>query len=237
MKGRPADWSATAAELPPEQLIPAAAAAGFNGLWIDRAAYEDRGAELEKQVQAITGASGPAVVSGDDRRVFYDLQPLQARLDATVPAADRAEIAAALTTPVEAEYGDGFYGPEKDEETHWRWANSDAVMTIANGTGRPQKVRFTTGLRSAVGSRTTITVDGTVVQEATFPAAESEPGVTLELTVPTSGVEVRFRTTGANLGPPSGDPRVLFLKLMEPRLVNETLERAERLAARDAART
>lgn len=228
MKGRPADWSTTAAELPPEQLIPAAAAAGFNGLWIDRAGYEDKAAELERQVQAITGASGPAVESGDGRRVFYDLQPLARQLQAAIPAPDRAELAAALTTPVVAEYGEGFYGPEKDEETDWRWATNDAVMRIANGTGRPQKVRWTAGLRSAVGSQATVTVDGKVVQEATFATPEAEPMVNLQLTVPPEGVEIRFRTTGANLGPPSGDPRVLYLKLMEPRLVNETFERAEK---------
>jgi phosphoglycerol transferase len=235
MKGRPADWTRAAADLPPDQLLYAAAAAGFGGVWIDRAGYEDKAAELERQVQRLTGASGPTVESGDGRRVFYDLQPLARQLQASVPAADRTELKAALITPVVAQYGEGFYGPEKDEETDWRWALNDAVMRIENGTGRPQKVRWTAGLRSAVGSRTTVSVDGKVVQEASFPAPEAEPRVNLQLTVPPEGVEVRFRTSGANLGPPSGDPRALYLKLMEPRLVNETFERAQRALARGTA--
>ncbi len=227
MKGRPEDWTAAALTLPTRQLLYGAAAAGFNGLWIDRAGYEDKGAALERAIQGATGLREPTAVSSDGRRVFYNLEPLAGHIQASLPEADRAELAAALTTPVESEYGEGFYGPEKDAETDWRWATNDAIMTISNGTGRVQQVRWTAGLRSAVGSRTTITVDGKVVQEATFETPESEPKVNLKLAVPARGIVVRFRTEGPNLGPPSGDPRALFLKLMEPRLVNETFARAE----------
>ena len=226
MKGRPGDWTAAAAELPVGQLLPAAATAGFSGLWLDRRGYEDSGASIERQVAALTGLAKPTAESPDGQRVFYDLRPLRARIDATLDDTQRTALAAALLAPVLAKYGQGFYGPEKNEDERWRWATNDAVMTITNASDRAQAVRWTASLRSAIGSTTRIVVNGATVREAMFTAAGQEPRISLPLTVPPGGLEVRIETTGQNLGPGKGDPRALYLQVVNPLLIDPTFERA-----------
>ena len=232
MKGRPGDWSAAAAELPVGQLLPAAAAAGFSGLWLDRRGYEDNGTSIEKQIAAATGLAKPTAVSPDGRRVFYDLRPLRARVDTQLTEQQRTALASALLTPAVASYGQGFYGPEKNEDERWRWATNDAVMTVTNASDRPQAVRWTASLRSAIGSTTRIVVNGATVREATFTAAGQEPRISLPLTVPPGGLEVRIETTGQNLGPGMGDPRALYLQVVNPLLIDTTFERAAAALAR-----
>ena len=236
MKGRPGDWSAGAAELPVRELLPAAAAAGFGGLWLDRRGYEDNGTSIEQQIEEATGLAKPTAVSPDGRRVFYDLRPLRARVDATLTEQERSALASALITPVVATYGEGFYGPEKNEDERWRWATNNATMSIANTSDRPQAVHWSASLRSAIGSTTRIVVNGATVREATFTAAGQEPKVSLPLTVPTDGIEVRIETTGQDLGPSMGDPRPLYLQVINPLLTDLTFQRAADALARADAR-
>ena len=231
MKGRPGDWSRVAADLPPGQLVTAAAAAGLSGVWIDRRGYEDQGADVEAAVAKATGLAAPTAESPDGNRVFYDLRPLQERVDDALSPTQRAELASALTDPVVVVYGNGFYGPEKNEDERWRWATNDAVMTIRNGTDQPQQVRWTASLRSAIGSTTRISVNGQVLAEAAFPKAGAEPKVSVPITVPPGGIDVRVETTGNDLGPGLGDPRPLYLQVINPLLIDETFAQAEKAVA------
>ena len=231
MKGRPGDWSRVAADLPPGQLVTAAAAAGFSGVWIDRRGYEDQGTGVETAVANATGLTAPTAESPDGNRVFYDLRPLQERVDGALSPAQKTELASALTDPVVVVYGNGFYGPEKNEDERWRWATNDAVMTIRNGTDQPQQVRWTASLRSAIGSTTRISVNGEVLAEAAFPKAGAEPKVSVPITVPPGGIDVRVETTGNDLGPGLGDPRPLYLQVINPLLIDETFAQAETAVA------
>jgi phosphoglycerol transferase len=228
MKGRPGDWTVAAEGLPDNQLLVAAAAAGFDGLWIDRAGYEDRGRALEREAQRLSGGSAPTVTSEDGRRVFIDLRPLQGRVDETVPKGLRAAVSTALVRPTVAEYGTGFYGPESNEEESWRWATDNAVMTVRNESGTPQRVVWSASLRSAVGSDVVVTVNGRVVARRSFTAAGQDLPLRLPLLVPPEGLTIRFTTRGANMGPAGGDPRALFLQLVDPTLTNGVFERAAR---------
>ena len=76
MKGRPTDWAMRTAGLPTSRLLPRTAAAGFDGIYLDRFGYPDRGARLETQLRRIVGP--PALVSRDGRLAFYDLRSYRA---------------------------------------------------------------------------------------------------------------------------------------------------------------
>ena len=227
VKGRPSDWSAAAADLPPEQLIPAAVAAGFSGLWVDRRAYKDDGAALEKAVQRVTGLSTPTVKSSDGIRVFYDLRPYTARLDRTTTPSARQALANALLHPTLPVYGAGFYLEEKTPDETWRWAASTAALDITNGADTSQVVSWTARFRSAPGSRLTITYGGRVVATRTFAGGAETNGVSLRLRVPPGGGQLRFVTKGQDLGPENNDVRSLYLQVVDPTLQNLALE-AER---------
>lgn len=226
MRGRPSDWTAVAADLPAATLIPAAAVAGFDGVWIDRAGYADRGARLETEVQKATALSRPTVASPDGRRVFYDLRALRARLDKSLTPAEQADIATALIRPVNAQYGAGFYGLEENEDERWRWAANEALMTIRNPTGRTQDVQWSAVLRAAGGSTVRISSGQRELAAANFVTLDDKRPVTLSLKVPPEGMTVRFQTIGGNLGPDLGDSRPLFLKVTNPTLVTDELSDA-----------
>jgi phosphoglycerol transferase len=99
MRGRPADWQSTLADRPPAQMLPAIAAAGFQGLWVDRAGYADGGKQIDAQIQAIVG-SGPAATRSDGRYAFWDLRAYAARFRHDHPARVVAALAQSTLKPV-----------------------------------------------------------------------------------------------------------------------------------------
>jgi hypothetical protein len=83
VRGRRPNWPAKLQKEPIAVAVPAVAAAGFEGLWIDRAGYPARARAQEAMVQRVTG--GRPLVSRDGRLAFYDLRPYARRLRAESP--------------------------------------------------------------------------------------------------------------------------------------------------------
>ena len=79
MVGRPEDWQGELAARPPTLQVEAAAAAGFDGVYVDRFGYADSARSLERRLRELTGA--PPITSADGRLVFFDLRGLRRRLE------------------------------------------------------------------------------------------------------------------------------------------------------------
>jgi hypothetical protein len=177
MAGRPTDWLALSSVKPLDQLIRGSVAAGFSGLYIDRAGYPDGGRSLATQVEAITDA-GP-IAEPDGRAYFFNLLAYAARLRATVPRATLATEASETVSPVSLLFGRGFYSGENGEGKTWHWAKSRASVRLTSA--RSQRV-ILSGLLApgAPGSwRTYIRLpDGRVI---TLPVSTS--GTLLHTTV------------------------------------------------------
>ena len=56
MRGRPDDWAAANATKPAAELVPAARAAGFGGILVDRIGYGDDGAAVEADLRRVLGS-------------------------------------------------------------------------------------------------------------------------------------------------------------------------------------
>ncbi len=76
MKGRESDWQDALAKLPMSAQLDAMVATGFDAVWLDRAAYADRGAAIEAELRALLGP--PIAESRDGRFAVWDLQPYAA---------------------------------------------------------------------------------------------------------------------------------------------------------------
>lgn len=72
MKGRQDGWQERATQLPVPLMVDLIVRRGFDGLYIDRAGYDDGGTGLEEQLRADLGR--PTTVSADGRLVFFDLR-------------------------------------------------------------------------------------------------------------------------------------------------------------------
>jgi hypothetical protein len=72
MKGRPGDPSPELAEEPTAQMVRDVAAAGYDGIYVDRFGYEDSAAKLEQELAAATGEQ--PIVSPNTRLSFFALR-------------------------------------------------------------------------------------------------------------------------------------------------------------------
>src|SRR5213078_1980225 len=105
MQGRPADWTAALADKPVELVLPAVAAAGFDGIWIDRFAYKDDARALERQIGEILGQR--PITSSDGRLSFFGLRAYRRSLARTHTGALFAALGAATLDPLRSEAGPG----------------------------------------------------------------------------------------------------------------------------------
>lgn len=71
MKGRNNNWARWIGNQPVDRLLPALAAAGFQGIYLDRNGFADAGAALETELKRTLGIQ--PLVSGNDRLAYYDL--------------------------------------------------------------------------------------------------------------------------------------------------------------------
>jgi len=102
MKGRPADWQAPLATQPLYLSLVAAAADGFDGLWVDPHGYSAAARpRLAPVLEALLGV--PALYSPAHDLMFFDLRPFAARLASTQPPARLAALRSSTLHPLRAE--------------------------------------------------------------------------------------------------------------------------------------
>ena len=222
MKGRPDDWTsaAEAYPLPLRTILINATAAGFRGVWVDRAAYADRGARVESTIVSLTGPQSP-IVSGDNRLTFYTLQPLQQKLDATYPPARIARAGKALVSPTVTDYGAGFQGAESGPAgTRWRWATQRAVLTLSNPTPSRRVIMWSGAFSATPGTTVRVTQGGRTLFRRILTTGSTPFRIPLASPAGTSTVEVI--SDGANQAPAS-DPRMLNLNVGNPVLSDPSL--------------
>jgi phosphoglycerol transferase len=103
---RKEDWPAALVDKPLGLVLPSIAAAGFEGLMVDRFAYADRAGRLET---ALTAGLGVApTVSPDQRFSVFDLRPYASELTATHPLEEIEGLASATLRPLRPVPGEGL---------------------------------------------------------------------------------------------------------------------------------
>ena len=101
MKGRSDDWSAQLAGQPLPLVVASAAAAGFDGVWVDPAGFEP--AKAARVLSGLRGLLGVSPLVSRDRDLwFFDLRPFRGRLERTHPAAALARLRASTLRPLRA---------------------------------------------------------------------------------------------------------------------------------------
>lgn len=153
MNGRPADWSHALADAAPDDVLASAAAAGFQGLWIDRAGYLDQGAGIEAVARRLTGSQ--PLVSENGRLVFYDLRPYLEALRRRAGAQAVTALGQVTLHPDAITWGAGFAAPEV----------AGADVTLGMGPAGGFSITSGPGAERSVVVSATLTSDkpGTVV--------------------------------------------------------------------------
>jgi hypothetical protein len=206
VRERDGDWQRGIEGAPAPIAAVAAAAAGFDGVWLDRRGYPASAGDLESAMT--TAAGSPARRSGDGAFAFVSIAGLRARFD-------DAALRRAVLAPVRTTFGPGFYPREVDDRHLWNWAAGPADLVVDN----PLPVARTMILRATVDAlrpgALTITAGGTTANVVAGEAVE------LRVVVP-PGRSVVNLTSDAPSGP-SPDGRTVAFRLTDTSLLDAAL--------------
>jgi phosphoglycerol transferase len=221
MKGRPGDWQTQAIEndLSSRIVILNAAAAGFDGVWVDRNGYADQGQRVEATITALAGVQLP-LVSPTGRIAFYDLRPLRRRLARNHSTRAIAEGGVALTSPITAAYDEGFTPVLSNTTDQWRWAAHTARLVLRNPSRATHIMRWTGWLQATPGARITVSAGGRRLFAAVLTTGRMRMRV--RISAAPGDTVVSVTSTGTNQAPP-GSAGVLSLDVINARLLDTTL--------------
>lgn len=186
IKGRQGDWQAALAQQPPALVARAVAAAGFNGMYVDRAEYVDSGAYVLTQLAKETGAP-VLLASGTTGPAFIDLREYAARLRAR---GDVAPLRAAVLRPVTVTYDSGFSALRQSATARFHLAEQRSAVSFHNPYSNPRTAIFAATLVPAAPHA--------AVAQLTLPGGARE-----RIPVPARGAPLKRRLTL-----PPGDSRL-----------------------------
>jgi phosphoglycerol transferase len=212
MKGRESDWQVKLANLPADQLTRAVLAVGYEAYVIDRAGYEDHGAQIEG---AISGAIGrEAIQSADGRWSFFDLTGLSPRFGT---ASDLAEFRERLLYSPRVDL-QGCSGPEGAGNEQFNWCGTNGSIHVIDPTPDESNYVLRASVIAPGGTGTLrLTVAGRTSQVAIGPRATP-----ISLTLPPSGdIAIEF-STDVPAVIASGDPRDLRFQFVFPHVSSVT---------------
>ncbi|HEX4108937.1 MAG TPA: hypothetical protein VHX88_12430 [Solirubrobacteraceae bacterium] len=180
MKGRPSDWSSQLAAKPLPDALSAAAAAGFDGLWVDPRGYPGRWPRVERLLQRLTGTA--PLVSPDRDLWFFDLRPYAAALGTRLGPEPMAALRQAALYPLRATCTSGG-------------------VILVNPSSRSQTATLSIDLRSSLPSDHPITVTVPGSEATQVPVGPTEVSFQRTLSVPPGASHV---TLSAAAGAASG---------------------------------
>jgi hypothetical protein len=154
MQGRSADWAEDLADKPASLLVPAVAASGFDGIWVDRFGYEAGGAAISAALRTVTGVA--PVRSPNGRQEFFDLRPYAAALRAQHSRAELRDLRDATLEPALAvHWGPGFGPLLQGPRAATRALAANASLQVVNRRVLRPAV-LTATLRSRLPARVTV---------------------------------------------------------------------------------
>jgi phosphoglycerol transferase len=222
-KGRPEDWQDDAAALAPDELALVATTAGFDAVYIDRAAYVDNATAVEAALKDVTGAAGPVAASANGRLAWYDLRPLAARLAAKTTLSERHALRDALIRPVEIGFGRGFSFAETSNGLPFRWSGTDAQLDVDNPLPQVRRVRFTATLAGATPEPAKVTMSLPDGRRKTVMTTDKGTPVDFTFVVAHGGATLRLHTDGPALPIDPNDVRDQRLRVIDPKLRDQQM--------------
>lgn len=139
MRGRESDWQDQLMPLPSFEALSRVALAGFEGLYIDRDGYSDRGIALERPLRSILDEP---LVSDDGRLALYDLRPLMRKLETSLGPSQAKALGQRVLHPAKLRWSADFEREVRTEALSVRAAERFGEVTIVNADARPQQAVF-----------------------------------------------------------------------------------------------
>ena len=216
MRGRAADWQAETAGAPPEQLAPSVAAAGFDGIYIDRVGYPDAASDFEAKLERVVSAA--PLVSSDNRYSFFDLRAYARRLRSETPRDQLQALADATIHPVRTDWGGGFSELQQKglDSLHWAVV-PNPTLTLDNPSDAERSTDLFVKLTRAGGSpaEVVITYPDRTTERVEVPPEGTDVEKTLR--IPPGQSTIQLAIHGGGIAAPAGVPSG-YLELLGWRL-------------------
>jgi len=208
MKGRYWDaWQDDLLAWPIEDVVQAAAVAGFGALYVDRYGYADRGASIRATLR---GMGLTPVESHAGRMWLYDIGPYAASLGAKFGPIEWPRDHEAVLHPLLLRWLPLCSGLEGDAAHDWRWCGSPGGFTVENPTKQVSRVEIHALLAAAIPGACSLRVDGPGWAE-TLPLNNASP-LAHSLDLPPGTSFIRFRSDCRRLSL-AADPRPLVFRI------------------------
>ena len=149
MKGREADWQEYTTRQPTPDMVDAITAAGFDGIYLDRAAYGDT--TIEDGIKTALGGQAP-LVSSNGRLVFFDLRAHHDELVERLGVDGVARLSDQTLLRPRVEYRDGFAPRTSGSPDVEHGARSTDTMLVVNDAATPFNGQLTFSVNSYIES-------------------------------------------------------------------------------------
>lgn len=235
IRGRYSDeWQKTTSFLPAPQFLETLAVAGFNGLYIDRFGYEDKGAKIESEFAKLTGIT--PITSDNGRLAFFPLvdynnqvrnkyseQEWLAKKEAVFPSlmfywrngfwdleyTQKGELPSWI--PPEENTPQKNLSEQYVPEENWRWCAGRGEFHIYNRTDREIKVALEMSFSTVNKEYSDLTITGRLHSDKLQINNEPRP-YTMNLTVPPGHNVIEFASNARPVDLPT-DPRDLVFRV------------------------
>lgn len=198
-KGRDDVWIEELKWLGPVPLVLAAAAIGFDAVWVDRSGFTDPFAVEDALVPVL----GQPMVSADRRLALYELEGLARRLRAELGPEGVERLRNTALHPLTQRAGEGFLDPGPTADPRTVWAGPDAVLHVHNPSDNPRPAVVTGRLAEAPARVRVAWSDGAAVL-ASAPPGGAPGRMAVEVVVPPGDSEIRFSTDAEPRPVPGG---------------------------------
>lgn len=171
MAGRPADWAAGLVGIPGDRMLPAVAAAGFSGVYLNRGLYPDGGAGPSRELRQLTGAA--PLTTADGRQEFFDIRSYAQRVRTRLGPDRAVRLRELALGSVIAQPGPQLSAlqlqgrPPSYGGLRWSYEPT-AEFELDNPLPHPRRVAIAFGIRARAG--------GSVKVVATAPGARQMAG-------------------------------------------------------------
>jgi phosphoglycerol transferase len=220
MKGRPTDWGPTIANWTTPELIDRAAAAGFDGIWLDHRAYPDYGAALVGELSKTLGGQTP-FTSPDGTISFFDLQPVEREQAARYTREEIRFLGDELVRPLTLVWGAGFQGLEQNATASWHWLGARGTLTVHNPLSVPWNIELRARAYRAIGTApATVSVVAPAACRRKLSVTATGSLVEIVCRISPGDTNLEFVTSGPEVPVDASQPRPdLRVRLEDPKLI------------------
>ncbi|HKR21915.1 MAG TPA: hypothetical protein VJS17_04930, partial [Pyrinomonadaceae bacterium] len=210
IRGREGDeWQKSVASLPVPEFLQSLAFAGFNGVYVDRHGYEDKGAAIESELATALGST--AVTSQSGRFAFFPMINFNNQLRQKFSEEEWAAKKDAVFPAVTVYWRGGFSDLEQNGDENWRWCSAQGQLDLYNRSDRERKLVLEMSFSTGYDADSDLTISGALLSDQLKINSHGR-AYTMTLTVPPGHNVLEF-ASNAQPVKTVNDPRVLMFRV------------------------